>query len=54
MGDNPKFVIFDDILNGYILHSLHFSCVLSRFVLKCEGNIKELKKISYANPEIEA
>ena len=31
VGNNPEFMPSDNILNRYILHSLHFHCVLSRF-----------------------
>ena len=38
VGNSPDFMTLDNIINGYILYSLSFDCVLSRFVLKCKGN----------------
>ena len=37
VGNSPEFMPLDNSLNRDILHSLHFHCVLSRFVLEGEG-----------------
>ena len=52
IGNFLKFTPLDHSLNRYILHSLHFHCVLSRFVLKGKGNDEEGKQMifSYATP----
>ena len=41
VGNIPEFIPLDNSLNRYILHSLRFHCVLSRFVLDGEGTDKE-------------
>ena len=41
VGNSPEFMPLDNSLNRHILHSLHFHCVLSRFVLDGEGTYEE-------------
>ena len=38
VGNSPKFVPLYNSINRDILHSLHFHCVLRRFVMKGKGN----------------
>ena len=44
----PKFVPLDNSLNRYILHSLNFNCVLSRFVLDGEGTDEEERNMCFS------
>ena len=48
VGNRPKFMPLNKIINRDILKSLHFNFVLSRFVLKGEGNDKEKIIFSYS------
>ena len=41
VGNIPKFMPLENSLNRYILNSLRFHCVLSRFVLHGVGNDEE-------------
>ena len=46
--NNPKFMTLDNSLNRDILHSLHFNCVLSRFVLYGEGTDEEERNMRFS------
>ena len=37
VGNIPEFMSLYHSLNRYILHSLHFNCILNLFVIKTEG-----------------
>ena len=47
VGNIPKFMPLDNSLNRDILHSLHFCCVLSRFLLDREGTDEEEKNMRF-------
>ena len=48
VGINPKFMPLYNILNRYILHSLRFHCVLSRFLLDGEETDDEERNIRFS------
>ena len=51
--NSPKFMPLDNSLNREVLHSLHFHCVLSRFLIDGEGKDKEERnmRFSYSTPK---
>ena len=51
--NSPEFMPLDNILNIDIFHSLHFHCVLSRFVIDGEGTNKEDRdmRFSFSTPK---
>ena len=53
VGNSPEFMPLDNSLNGYILNSLRFHCVLSRFVLDGEETDKEDSnmRFSFSTPK---
>ena len=53
VGNNPKFMPFDHILNRDILHSLRFHCILRHFVLYGKGTDKGERNIyfSFSTPK---
>ena len=53
VGNIPEFMPLDNSLNREILHSLHFHCVLSRFVLDGEGTDEEERnmRFSFSTPK---
>ena len=48
VGNSPEFMPLDNILNRDILRSLHFHCVLSRFVLDGEGTGEEERNMQFS------
>ena len=52
VGNSPKLIHLDNILNIYILHSYQFHCVLIRFFLDRQGTNKENRnmRISLSTP----
>ena len=48
VGNSPEFMPLDNSLNRDILHSLHFHCVLSRFLLDREGTDKEERNMRFS------
>ena len=46
--NSPEFMPLDNILNRYILNSLRFHCVLSRFVLDGEGPDEEDRNMQFS------
>ena len=48
IGDSTKFIPSVSSLNRDILHSLHFHCVLSRFVLDVEGTDEEERNMHFS------
>ena len=52
VGNSPKFMPLENSLNRYILNSLRFHCVLSRFVLDGEGTDEEERNMqsSFSTP----
>ena len=48
VGNSPEFMPLDNSLNRDILHSLHFHCVLSRFVLDGEGTDEEERNMQFS------
>ena len=48
VGDSPEFMPSDNILNRFILHSLRFHCVLSRFLLDGEGTDEEKRNTRFS------
>ena len=46
--NSPDFMPLDNSLNRDILHSLHFHCVLSRFVLDGEGTDEEERNMRFS------
>ena len=46
--NSPDFMPLDNILNRYILHSLRFHCVLSRFLLDREGTDDEERNMRFS------
>ena len=53
VGTSPEFMPLDNSLNRYILHSLRFNCVLSRFVIEGEGRDEEERnmRFSFSTPK---
>ena len=52
VGNSPKFMPLDNLLNRYILHSLRMHSVLSRYIVDGEENNKEESNMcfSYSTP----
>ena len=48
VGTIPEFMPLDNSLNRDILHSLHFHCVLGRFLLDGEGTEEEESNIRFS------
>ena len=48
VGNIPEFMPLDNSLNRYILQSLHFHCVLSRFLLYGEGIDEEERNMRFS------
>ena len=48
VGNIPDFMSLDDILNRDSLHSLHFHCILSRFVLDGKVTNKEERNMRFS------
>ena len=48
VGNSPKFMPLDNILNRDILQCLGFHCVLSRFVLDGEGTDEEERNMQFS------
>ena len=48
VGNSPKFMPLDNILNRDILHCLRFHCVLSRFVLDGEGTNEDERNMQFS------
>ena len=47
VGNSPDFMPLKNILNRDILHSLHFNCVLSRFLIDGEGKDEEERNVRF-------
>ena len=48
VGNSPEFMILDNSLNRYILHSFHFHCILSNFVLDGDGTEEEERNMRFS------
>ena len=48
VGNSPKFMPLYHSINRDTLHSLHFHCVLSRFVLDREGTDEEERSMRFS------
>ena len=53
VGNSPEFMPLDNTPNRDILHSFHFHCVLSRFVIDGEGTDEEESnmRFSFSTPK---